>query len=63
MKMLVIGLCHGGNPNDIVIGSSNRMIVVSEMSRDSAFSVMTSGMCLLIFSPRVSILATLLLIG
>jgi hypothetical protein len=31
MKMPVIRLCHGGNPNDMVIDLSNWMIVVSEM--------------------------------
>src|SRR3981189_867627 len=33
MRMPVIGFCHRGNPNDMVIDSSNRMIVVSKMSR------------------------------
>ena len=33
MKMPVIGLCHSGNPNDMVIDLSNWMIVVSEVCR------------------------------
>jgi hypothetical protein len=37
MKMPVIGFCHSGNPNNMVIDSSNRMIVVSEMGRTFCF--------------------------
>src|SRR6266478_1290506 len=37
MKMPVIGFCHSGNPNDMVIDISNRMIVVSEMGRTFCF--------------------------
>jgi len=33
MKMPVIGLCHGGNANGVVIDFSKGMIVVSQMSR------------------------------
>ena len=33
MKMPVIGFCHGGNPNNMVIDLSDWMIVVSEMGR------------------------------
>ena len=33
MKMPVIGSCHCGNPNNMVIDLSNWMVVVSEMGR------------------------------
>ena len=37
MKMPVIWLCHRRNPNNMIIGSSNEMIVVFEMSRRLSF--------------------------
>src|SRR6266567_1894471 len=33
MKVPVIGFCHSGNPNDMVIDLGNWMIVVSKLGR------------------------------
>ena len=37
MQVPVIGFCHSGNPNYMVIDVSNRMIVVSELGRTFCF--------------------------